>query len=334
MEEDTFEVEQTEEGDLMMTCAARGLRDANNISLPIPLATVLRVSHTLYFSSLAVLGITLNMLVLVLVMWSRKLRNRSFAIAAQIAVANLGVILVATIPTSIQSGFGQPIFGLGQCIVSGYFLHAFVDVRVLLIFAFSLDRFASVFAPFLYPKYNLAFIIFMSALAWFIGIAFNLIGIPQILDCYIYSKPIAACTFSMSCSSNCMIFQSIYLSAVIFPAMAASLIFIIALYIKGRKIRKQTSQMMGTSESGMTERDWKALKTFFLLTVTVIVVNIGLVFVFILYHVSKATVHSPLILLAAFIMIVYYIIDPIVILRNADAREALKSKIKLLTRRQ
>ena len=325
------------DGNYSMTCAARGLRDANNISLPISLATVLRVSRILYFSSLAVLGIILNLLVLILVMWSRKLRNRSFAIAVQIVLANLGFIVIIIIPTEIQYNvFGQPVFGLGLCIFNGYLVHTLVDVRVLLMFAYSLDRFASVFAPFLYPRHNLTITILSSVLAWFVGISFNLIGIPQILDCYTYSAA-TTCTLSVSCSSNCKIFQSIYLSAVIFPAMTASLIFIIALYIKGKKIRKQTSQMMGTIENyHMTDGEWKALKTFFLLVMTVIVVQVGIGLMFFLENINKfPAYYSPALeLFPSCLVCLYFIIDPIAILKNADAREALKAMIKLFSKRQ
>ena len=332
LEEEALEEDQTGEGNYSMTCAARSLRDASNISFPASLAAVLKVSQVIFFFVFAVSGIILNGLVAVLVMSSRKLRNRSFAIAVQIVLANLGVIIFSTIPSIIQIGLGEPVFGMGQCVFSGYLLHCFVDVRVLLVLAFSLDRFASVFAPFLYPRHNLALTVAMSVLSWFFGAAFNLIGIPQILDCYIYSKPITACFLSMICNSSCQIFRLLYVSVIIFPAVVASLVFIIALFVKGRKIRQQTSQMTGTLENRMTESDWKAVKTFLLLIVTIVALQLGIAVTLALYHINNVAVHSPLMLLAAFV-VVYFIVDPIVILRNADARKELKAMTKRLTGR-
>jgi len=186
------------------------------------------------------------------------------------------MIFGSLIPSIMRFSFDRPIFGLGVCTFNAIFLFVLVDVRVLLMFAFSLDRFASVFAPFLYPRHNLTFIIFASILAWLIPIAFQLIGIPQILDCYAYSKAFHSCFLSISCSSNCSIFVTLYVSIVIFPAMFSSVVFTLALYIKGKKIRQQTSQMMGTPESQMTERDWKAMKTFLLLILTLVAVQIGI----------------------------------------------------------
>ena len=215
----------------------------------------------------------------------------------------------------------------------GYIQHTLIEVRVFLILAFSLDRFASVFAPFLYPGHSLAFIIVNSVLAWLLPVTCNLMAIPQILDCYIYSKSLMTCTFSMSCSPNCKIFYSTYFSVLLFPAMAASLAFITALYVKGKKIRQQTSQMMGV-QGQMTASDWKALKTFLLLSLTVIVVQTGIGLSFVLYHIiNSVAVHSPMLQLAADFATLYVFIDPVVILRNADAREAMKTMMKEFTRK-
>jgi len=53
-EEDSFEAEREE--NYTMTCAARGLEEANNVSLPLPVAAVLRVAQPLFFSIVAVTG--------------------------------------------------------------------------------------------------------------------------------------------------------------------------------------------------------------------------------------------------------------------------------------
>ena len=84
MESFLEDLEEPSDGNYYMTCSARGLRDANNFSVSVPIATIIAVSQVLYLSILAVFGIGSNLLVLILVMWSRKLRNRSFAIATQI----------------------------------------------------------------------------------------------------------------------------------------------------------------------------------------------------------------------------------------------------------
>ena len=82
-----------------------------------------------------------------------------------------------------------------------------------LVLTYSLDHFASVFAPFLYPRHSLAFATVTSALAWVFAMTFNSIGIPQVLDFYVYSTSISACTLSMSCSLSCKIYQSVHVAS-------------------------------------------------------------------------------------------------------------------------
>ena len=69
-------------------------------------------------------------------------------------------------------------------------MHILVDVRILLIFLYSLDHFASVFAPFMYPRHSLKLTVINSVLAWLVVIVGNVLGIPQILDCYKFSNAV------------------------------------------------------------------------------------------------------------------------------------------------
>jgi len=56
-----------------------------------------------------------------------------------------------------------------------------------------------------------------------------------------------------------------------------------------------------------------------------VIEEVGLTIIFIFYSIDKYFLHSPLLLI-----VVYFITDPVVILRNADAREALKAMVKSL----
>ena len=161
-------------------------------------------------------------------------------------------------------------------------MHILVDVRILLIFLYSLDGFASVFAPFMYPRHSLKLTVINSVLAWLVVIVSNVLGIPQILDCYKFSNAVFICALSISCSTNCKVFQLTYTFAILYPAMLSSFGFILAMYIKGKKIRQRDAEMMGAASNQLSYNEWKALKTFLLLTLTIIVVNIviGIFFCF------------------------------------------------------
>ena len=313
-----------EEDSFILTCAARSLRDSRNVSIPTSVAIASRVFHAVYFFFVLLAGGFLNILVLVLILRSKNLRNQSFAVAFQITLANLGILAAYLIPTTIQITYGETIFSMNFCVVNGYLVNVFAEVRILLVFLFSLDRFASVFAPFLYPKHNTKVTIINSVIAWLITMTSSLIGIPPILDCYMYRKSDSACVKSLSCSSSCKTFQLTYILAVPVPAMALSLLFFVALYIKGKKIRQKESDIVGIPKNLITNNDWKALKTFFLLALTVIVLNVG-VGLFLIVANAKDVIHTPVSLLAIDIFSILSYLAPIVILRNADAKDALRA---------
>ena len=141
-----------EENFTVLTCAAKSLQTPSNSSSLDP--AIVKVFCILLFSVIIVSGLILNSLVVILVIVSKKLKTKSFGIAVQIALTNVAIVLLVGLPALIQKNYGQLITGLDLCIASGYITHMFIETRIWLIFLFSLDRFTSVFAPFLYPRLN------------------------------------------------------------------------------------------------------------------------------------------------------------------------------------
>ena len=72
-------------------------------------------------------------------------------------------------------------------------MYILIDIRILLVFLYSLDCFASVFVPFMYPRHSLKLTVLNSVLVWLVVIISNVLGIPQILDCYILSNDGLVC---------------------------------------------------------------------------------------------------------------------------------------------
>ena len=204
----------------------------------------------------------------------------------------------------------------------------FIETRIWLLLLFSLDRFASVFAPFLYPRLNFkSSVLKFSAFAWLVPIITNLPGIPQILDCYTFTKSLVFCHRSIECSSACKIFLLIYIMVILVPALTSSLVFIIALYVKGKKIRKSESAMMGIPKNSMSDSDWKALKMFLLLIITIAVALIVITVTTILFGIGAPI---ELMVISSEVFFLYLITDPLVIMRNDDARQAWKQLYKSL----
>ena len=317
---------------LTNSCAASSLQSSANVSqiIPTPIAISARVFQVLYGSLQVIFGILLNVLILILVFRFKKLRTISFAIAVQIAIANLALTVNNGIPTIVNHIAGRFILGLEFCITSGLVAYMLTDLRTLLIFVFSFDRFASVFAPFFYPKHSRRIIILMCVLAWCISTATNLMSIPQILDCCIFVEPTLTCEISSRCSKICKIFLYTIRATSIFPAVIATVAFFLALYIKGRKIRRKESKMLGLVNKSITDQEWRALKTFSLLFLAVFLVIIIPILLFNMAALFGTVVHFLVVKLAFNIITLLVITDPIILLRNADVKEAFHKLTKPL----
>ena len=198
-----------------ITCAAASLQATNATAFPARVAVSARVAYIIYGCLQVFLGILLNIMILILVFRFKKLQTISFAIAVQIAIADLGLTITRGIPTVVSNIAGCWILGVELCITSGLVILMLTDLRTLLIFVFSFDRFASVFAPFFYPKLSRRITILMCVLAWSTGAVIGLMGIPPIADCYSFSELSFSCTVTIRCSNNCKIFLFTHMATII-----------------------------------------------------------------------------------------------------------------------
>ena len=184
------------------------------------------------------------------------------------------------------------------------------------------------FAPFNYPKYSHKIITILCVVLWSLGIATAIIPIPPLLDCYTVREPTLSCGYSTSCNKSCVIFYLVVMATHFVPTMFIPVGFFLALYIKGRKIRRQEANMLGLNSRNMSEQEWRATKTFVLLFVGIFMLTFPpliIIFLFLRYGSVAQTLAAQL---AYNILHLVVITDPIIILRNADVREALEKLIK------
>ena len=314
---------------LTSTCAASTLQAAvNGTVLPAPVAISARVFQILYGSLQVALGILLNVLILILVFSFKKLRIPSSGIAVQIAIANLTLTITNGIPTIVNNIAGRWILGVDLCILSGFAIFTLTIFRTLLILVFSFDRFASVFAPFFYPKHSRRITILMCTLAWSISIITSLLGIPPILDCYIFSEPTLFCVVSPRCSKKCMNFFYTCMSTIIIPAILTPIGLFLSLYIKGRKIRRKESKILGLTKRIITDQEWRAMKTFFLLFLALVLVTFLPLLLFNIASLLGSVARILVVKLANNIVTLLVITDPIIIMRNTDIKEAFNILMK------
>jgi len=187
------------------TCAASSLQAANGSGLPPDVDVTVRVIQATYIIFQSTIGVMLNGLIVLLIVISKKLRNVSFATAIQIAIGSL-VLISSNLLTVFNIIAGRWIMGLPFCIINGFLSFMLNYIRSMLVFVFSLDRFALIFVPFNYSKYSKRVVTVLCVLFWCVSFITPLVIIPPFLDCYQYIESVSSCTYSRYCSSNCEIF--------------------------------------------------------------------------------------------------------------------------------
>ena len=312
------------------TCAMSSLESTNATVLPSYVAIGARVIHVIYGLFIFLLGNFLNSLILLLIMKYRQLRSVSFCIAAQIAIANLCLAVLYGITTIVNNIAGHWILGLEFCIISALLLFLFANLRTLLIFVFVFDRFALVFAPFFYPKYSYKIVTASCLLSWCISVVLSLAIIPPWLDCYRFVDATFFCAYSSRCNSNCVVFYYVYVFAIVIPAICIPTVLFISLYMKGRKIRRMESKILETAKKRISDEDWRALKTFFLLFLAIFLLILPPNFLIYISSFLGTIANNIAIKLSSMTITLLVITDPIIILKNADVKEALKKLMEAI----
>jgi len=313
------------------SCVADTL-NYNNSYLPRHVDISSRAVLVVYTHLIILLGNLMGFFILFLIIRYEKLHTISFSIGAQIAVANICSANVQGFPTIMNNIAGRWILGLNFCIISAFILFLSANIRTLLLFVFALDRFASVFSPFHYTKYSHITTTILCAFSWLVSIALSFILIPQWLDCYEMSEAILFCFYSSQCNGNCQTFEKIYIFLFVLPTILIPTGLFIGLYIKGRQIRRKELKMLGLAKKTITDKDWRALKTFFLLFLAVFLVIIPPIVLSLITAKLGDIIHNISLKLGSMIIDAHVVTDFIIILRNADVRE-VSQKLRAETRK-
>ncbi len=309
---------------ITLSCAASSLQANHSSPFPPDIEIVSRSVQVLVGIFRDIFGILLNSLVIILVVKFKKLRNISFGIAVQIAIVNILLSLQYSCNT-IHVAAGRYLFGSNLCIASGFVLLTFFYLRNFLILIFALDRFASVFIPFHYPKYRHRIVTAICIAFFCLSLGNSIIITPPFLDCYELLRNTEICTFSRTCNHKCQIYDIFITLTHDIPSLLFPPVIFVTLYIKGRIIKKKLNNMLGQNQV-MSEEDWRALKTFSLLVSMTILFAVALVGYQVLTSLfpELGVVYTLFASLFNFLVVV----DPIIILRNADVREVLGQLMK------
>ena len=295
------------------------------------LTNIVKSFRIIYFSLLFVCSVPLNIFILFLVIKYKKLHTLSFTIVLQVIVLNLLFSTFVFLPIIVTAAADEWLFGKYMCILTGFVAFYVLMVRTALLLVFVIDRFLSVYFPFFYPKYNVKIMLSLSVLCWVLILILNSLGLPGILDCYTYITSAQFCNISVSCSQACSIYGNTYFIALGLPGTISPLFLYGALYLKARRLRKDTAATMSglsANAQAVRKQEWRATITFFFLFISVFAITIPTTSIgIIISRVSSSfELPPPLFIVQAIaggLSTFIVLTDPIVLMRNRDVREII-----------
>ena len=313
-----------------LTCAERNIMTSGESQLSTALIRTVDGIRMVYFSSMFLLGILLNSFVIWLVATHKKLHTLSFGVALQVIMLDILLCVSIYLPIVITSIARRWVLGKDGCVLTA-FINFFAGLqRTFLMFVFVVDRFLSVYFPYFYPRHKVKITVSLSVFSWLIVFILSVIGIPGIFDCYTLNSNLNYCTRSSTCSRTCFIIGNTSFATLGVPSTVVPLFLFGALYCKGRRIRKEMAAPDGGGCDEAGKKEWRATITFFLLFITLFALTIPntTVQIIIAQVAVRAGVPSAVFViqvLSSGIISLLVLTDPIVIMRNKDVREILKT---------
>ena len=333
----------TENSSSSLSC----LKIQHEVGIPlhvsVEVADILQSFQIVYFLMILPLGVLMNTLVIVLVARFKKLKTATFYLALQVIVVDL-LNAAILLPTSIANAIAKHNVFSHYCSILGAVVFFLRSVRTFIMTVLLIDRFCSVFKPFWYPRVRVKKTVILSLFAWITALVLSVIPCSRLLDCYSFQQYTWTCTMSAGCTYQkaCTIYN---ISTVIFMRVlnTFAVLLYLMLYCKARKLQNRIEDSSLQNSEARPERqrqEDRANITFFLLFVALIGVsypatffnqtmNLQQISVTIL-NASKGIGFQFLMVTAQTLHSMLVIIDPVVILRDKDAKEVMMNCIKKL----
>lgn len=306
-----------------LTCAARSVNAVPAFPYPSAIAIAVRAVIFIYYTIIFFLAIFLNSLIIILISKHKKLQTIPFFLALQIIIVDLcGAVFL--FPLSVVSaGANKWLLGEQMCVVTGVLFYTTGFVRTELMLVLVIDRFLTIFAPFFYPKKQLKLVCGISALSILLPMLIS--TIPAFLDCYSFTASVGQCQLSSNCSTMCTTLRNLLAFVILVPSCVIPLFLYAALYFKAKKLRNQVV-VIPNGDLDAPRREWRAITTFFLMFLTLFIVTVppGSITLIgnLVYSASSKPLWFSLVETVLYNMILLiFILDPIVIMRNGDVKE-------------
>ena len=310
------------------------------LPLPIHVANVVRYIQAVFYIIYFLLGVPLNLFVTLLILRYKKLQTVTFTLALQVCIGDM-INAAIVFPTSAVNAIAGRYVFTGLCSTFGFLTFFLGLARFYLMFVFVLDRFCTIFLPFRYQRHRIKVVLPFSIGAWMLSLFVALVPVRGLLDCYTVLRNSWMCYPSAGCAYQRECFVYRWLSYIVSNVLGVvSLVMYLILFHKARKLRNRVAAAplpeanCDAEDRAETARklkqERKANFTFFLLFLALIGVSIpptafvlvGRIII-IISGTSVPTAYTVAELLVGSTISLLTIVDPIVIMRNQDFREAI-----------
>ena len=301
------------------------------------------ILHTTVLSIIVVLSLLANGLVLLLVARYKRLRCRSVVVSLSVVTVDILLTVTYTMPILVTASLQRWPFENGGCVFFGGSSFQFLMTRWLIMALLCIDRFSTVRFPFSYKKYSKYILIILTILAWLIPFLFS---IPTYSDSgfgpAVLRQNLPTCFITCEPGGRvCQLFYLIYFTLVFSAGSVIPLGLYSWLYYKARRFRPTmlilghvtTQVASGTivrrpvAEYQLPNREWKALVTFALIMVTVLVTGLP-AYLLQLVRVINLNTHCKIPIYVHYVIIEILLsasaLDPLVIMRTKDFRTCIK----------
>ena len=315
-----------------MSCGER--RYIGKSSLSTDTEDILRYLLIGYLILLFPFSVILNGFLILLMAVVKTLHQTVYFLTLQVMLIDITITIIATPITVVSAFAGRWIMGPEFCSISIFTIHILRHARYWIMLVFVSDRFASVFFPFSYRKYQTKMVILLSLLAWTVSFIFAIL--PITLDCEVFSRIAFYCTGGNGCTNRYLCQSSRIVTATVTNVMGSyvPLILYAILFIKAKKLQKTLAVSKATADASSKNRkdNFRVNVTFLFLFFALFGVTIIPFLLFIIKRsvLSVLGIRFPpgFVISTIFFRSLYNIlpiIDAIAIMRNTDFRLAMKT---------
>lgn len=304
-----------------------------------------KVLHTVVLGVIMTASLLANGMVLLLVSRYKRLRCRSVMVSLSVVAVDILMTFTYTLPVLITAALQRWAFQSGGCIVFGATAFQFLMTRWLIMAVLCVDRFNTVRFPFSYEKYSKPIMIVLTVLAWLIPVLFS---IPTLSKSGFgpvkLRENLPTCLITCDSSKGgrgCQVFYLLYFTLVFLLGSAVPISLYSWLYYRARRLRP-TMLVLGqvttrvasgavvrqpVAEYQLPRREWRALATFALILLTVLVTGIP-AYLLQVVRVVNLEFHCRISIYVHYIIIEILLsasaLDPFVIMRTKDFRTCIK----------